>query len=126
MHRRCYDQNHKSYERYGGRGIKVCQRWHSIENFVSDMGQRPEKTSLDRIDNSGDYGPDNCRWATLYEQQNNRDVTRRVFYNGKDCALADAARMSGVSSHTIDARLKRGWSVERAIETPTKKSATQP
>lgn len=70
---RCRNPRNKSYKYYGGRGIRVCERWHTFENFLADMGQRPSgQHSIDRINNDGDYEPDNCRWATQIEQRHNR------------------------------------------------------
>lgn len=65
---RCSNSNHSRYHRYGGRGITVCERWHSFENFLTDMGKRPPKLTLDRIDNDKNYEPGNCRWTTYKEQ----------------------------------------------------------
>ena len=72
MRQRCNDPNNKHYKHYGGRGINVCDRWNEYENFLADMGRRPAKHSLDRIDVNGNYEPDNCRWADSYTQRHNQ------------------------------------------------------
>lgn len=95
---RCENQNNKSYHNYGGRGIKVCEEWHDYRNFISDMGKRGDGMSLDRIDNNGDYCPENCRWATNNEQaankRNNVDVVG-VTYNKKDDAWLARLQIGG-------------------------------
>ena len=69
---RCLNPHNKSFKDYGGRGITVCERWREFSNFLTDMGERPEALSIDRINNEGDYEPGNCRWATRLEQRLNR------------------------------------------------------
>jgi len=72
MLQRCYNPNHPAYAYYGARGIRVCKRWHTFENFLADMGEPPLGLSIDRIDNDSGYRPTNCRWATRSEQMRNR------------------------------------------------------
>ena len=111
---RCYNPRNKRYTDYGGRGIKVCDRWRrSFAAFISDMGFRPtSKHSLDRYpNNDGNYELANCRWATPQEQNDNQ--RRTILVNGKP--LSYWARETGLSKHTLDMRLRAGWSVERAL-----------
>lgn len=117
MNTRCNNERSRSYKDYGGRGIKVCERWCKFENFFSDMGKRPsQKHSLDRIDNDGDYEPGNCRWATLKEQRRNRSDTRWVTVHGRQMSLAEAVETLGLNYSRVLARLRLGWSDERALE----------
>lgn len=121
---RCKNKNRRFYKNYGGRGIMVCDRWaNDFSAFLSDMGPMPSDAhTLDRINNDGDYDPDNCRWATRTEQNNNRRDNRIVIYSGSQMSLADAIRKAGsiVERYTVHKRLKLGWDLERAITTPAR------
>lgn len=110
MKRRCSSPTVWQYPYYGGRGIRVCERWASFENFLEDMGERPAGTTLDRIDNDGDYGPSNCCWATPREQGSHTTRTRYVKTERGTVTLAEAARMANVSSSAILYRIRQGWS----------------
>lgn len=123
MKRRCLDPNNKCYHRYGGRGIKVCERWmHSFENFLADMGERPfPKATLDRKKNNEDYSKSNCKWSTATEQAQNKSNTIYVDYKGKSMSVHEVALLVGISSNTICKRLRRGWSLERALNQPIKR-----
>lgn len=117
MKTRCYNKNNHNYPYYGGRGIIVCDRWlNSFENFIADMGEPPQGTTLDRIDNDGNYEPSNCRWATPTEQSSNRRSNKVVFLNGKNMTLKQAAIMQGLKYKTVWQRINGyGWTVERAL-----------
>lgn len=99
----------------------MCDRWKNFENFLSDMGSRPEGMSLDRIDNDGDYEPSNCRWATNQEQFWNKRNTVKITANGRTQKLYEWARELNIDSRTIYCRLYRGWTQDRAINTPIQK-----
>jgi hypothetical protein len=116
---RCKNEYNTSYNNYGARGIKVCDRWLDFENFYIDMGPRPSpKHSIDRIDVNGNYEPSNCRWATLEEQMNN--TSRNVFYEykGEKLTIAQLARKYNIPVTTLANRLLDGKSISEAIETP--------
>jgi hypothetical protein len=119
---RCTKPKVRMYPHYGGRGIRVCQRWmESFENFIADMGNRPsDKHSLDRIKNELGYEPGNCRWAIPEVQQNNRRNTVFIAYNGQRLPLAEVVRKhSIIDLETVRCRvIRQGWSLERAMSTP--------
>lgn len=99
----------------------MCERWHSFENFLADMGERPPGHSIDRIDNSGNYTPENCRWATQQQQNRNQRRNRLVTYRGVTKCLQEWAEELGIKSATLSGRLDSGWPLERAMQ-PIKKT----
>ncbi len=120
MRQRCYNAKLKTYHHYGGRGIKVCQRWlDAFQNFIDDMGARPTlKHSLDRIDVNGDYEPANCRWATSLQQNGNRRDTTKYLHKGEERSLTEIARMEGIQQQTLFYRVRRvGLTIEQALTT---------
>jgi hypothetical protein len=122
MKARCYDPKQISYPLYGGKGVTVCERWMTFENFVEDMSPRPPGTSLDRIDGSGPYCKENCRWATAVEQGRNKSNNKIVEIYGLRKPVSFWAEISGTPDKTIYARLDRGWEGKRAVFTPPRKS----
>ncbi len=119
MIQRCNNPNDPAYHLYGGRGIFVCDRWLKFEHFLSDMGEKPEDMSLDRIDVNGPYSYENCRWATDTEQANNKRNNHLITFRGKTQSIAMWARDIGVQTHTLKSRVYRGWGEEKALTTPT-------
>jgi hypothetical protein len=117
MLERCRNERHPGYPYYGGRGIVVCSRWRdSFEAFLTDMGERPSPDlSIDRIDNDGNYEPGNCRWGTKKQQMRNRRNNCSLTYAGETLTIGEWTERLGVSHGTIRWRLKKGWSVERAL-----------
>lgn len=109
MKARCYRQSHNRYHLYGGRGIKVCDKWQAYEGFFEDMSAGYEDNlTLDRIDNDKGYTPENCRWATQKEQQNHRRNNLRVDYNGQSVTLAQYAVITGTPYSRVYKRYKKG------------------
>lgn len=120
LRKRIHNPNDERYASYGGRGLTVDPRWdESFEVFLQDMGHRPGPGySIDRVDNDQGYWPDNCVWATNKSQANNRRTSRILEYRGVSKTLAQWADELGISRHNLQARIGRGWSVEKALETP--------
>ncbi len=120
MMRRCYSPRAINYSDYGGRGIRVCERWHEPAAFIADMAQgfSPD-LELDREDNDGDYCPDNCRWIAKRDNLENRSVSRRVTFGGETLPLRVWAQRVGISRKLLEKRIfERGWSIDRAFATP--------
>jgi hypothetical protein len=116
---RCRNSEHKSYKNYGGRGVKVCDRWFKFENFLADMGEQPKDLTLDRRNNDGNYEPRNCRWITQKEQcRNRRGNWDPIIYKCENKLPVEFAEQYGINPETLKSRLRRGWSATKAIETP--------
>lgn len=108
MLKRCTNPANGSFQNYGGRGIKVCERWLKFENFLTDMGEGGGLT-LDRIDNNGNYEPGNCRWATIVEQARNTRRNKLTTANGKTQCIAAWAEELSIPYPTLQSRIRRGW-----------------
>lgn len=112
MKDRCYNKKNRNYKNYGGRGIKVCDEWkNSFLEFYKFMGNPPQNKSIDRVNNDGDYTPENVRWATKQEQNENRRSSKKI--NGV-CISHISISLGGAES-MVGKRLKRGWAVDKAI-----------
>lgn len=123
MRTRCLNPNAKTYHRYGGRGIEVCDEWatsyEAFEAWALANGYQDNLT-LDRKDNDGPYSPENCRWATQKQQSNNRRDNLRICYNGEIKTVSEFAEELGIPRHVLYQRLHRGWSIQMALATPVR------
>lgn len=116
MIQRCTNKNRWDFYHYGGRGITICEKWaNSFENFLLDMGEAPEKLTLERIDVNGNYCPDNCRWATRKDQSRNQRSNKIINFDGKSLCLAEWSEKTNIPYHTLKSRLLRGWEIETAL-----------
>ena len=125
MKKRCYEKTHAHFKDYGGRGITVCDEWvKSFEAFRdwALANEYRDNLTIDRKDNDGPYCPDNCRWATHKEQQNNMRSNRTITYKGETKTLTQWAELAGLNKKTLQYRLNNGWSVEQAITTPIRRT----
>ena len=125
MLNRCRNPNQPNFKDYGGRGITVCPRWLFFKAFLRDMGECPEGFSINRIDNDGDYEPQNCRWASREEQMRNTRRNRILTLNGVTKCLKDWARSLDIDQASLRERLEK-WPVERALTQPRKPMNERP
>lgn len=125
MRMRCEKESDPAFPNYGGRGITVCERWQTFANFLADMGPRPCRGSIERVDNNLGYSPENCRWATRLEQNNNRRNCIMVDIDGSTMTLKQACRLKGLAYRSVHKRIMaRGWDAARALSTPIGKGNT--
>lgn len=120
---RCTNKNCKNFKHYGARGISICEEWRDFQNFYEwamSHGYK-DNLSIDRIDNDGDYSPENCRWATNKIQQRNKRNNRILTYNGESHALAEWAEISGINAKTLKSRIDDyQWTIEKALSVPVR------
>lgn len=114
---RCTNKNSKDHNLYGDRGISVCDRWRSFDNFISDMGMPCDNESIERIDTNGNYEPSNCKWATSAEQSRNKRNNHVVEFNGESMIVADWAKIIGINESSLRGRLKK-YPIDIALTTP--------
>lgn len=125
MRTRCMNPKSAHFERYGARGITVCERWNDFRNFLEDMGERPPGTTIDRYpDKGGNYELGNCRWATMREQENNKRNNVVVEAEGRRQTVMEWSREKGIYYATLIKRLQAGWPVERALNPRLARSRT--
>ena len=115
MWQRCVNPNVPNYHIYGGKGIRVCNRWKEFEHFLEDMGERPRGATIDRIDGNLGYTPSNCRWASRIEQNNNTAKNRWVTFKGRRQTVSQWARELNLHKTTILRRLNSGWTDKEAL-----------
>ena len=120
---RCSDENCVAYKNYGGRGIKVCDEWKN--DFMSFykwaiLNGYKEELTIDRINNNGDYEPDNCRWVSRANQNRNFRKNHMITYNNETLCLTDMAKKYNITNKALSYRLQKGWDIEKALTTPMK------
>lgn len=115
MIQRASNPNCPMYSRYGGVGIGVCESWQTFEGFLLDMGQAPDGLTLERVDNSKGYGPDNCKWATYAEQNRNKSSSKLLTLNGKTQTAVDWMAELNLTHDQIYKRIRRGWNDEEVL-----------
>lgn len=126
MRSRCNQKNSKSYPRYGGRGITICEEWNDFEAFLRDMSECPgDGWTLERKDSDGNYEPSNCKWATRKEQNRNTSRTHLLEFRGESRCVGEWSEILGLDVQTILSRLRRGWDVDKSLGTPVEKRTAE-
>jgi hypothetical protein len=116
MKQRCLNKKHSMFKNYGARGITICARWlESFDNFLADMGEKPDGLTLDRINNNAGYSPDNCRWATPAQQRVNQRDCVYLEFQGKRMTVAEWGREIGRHQTTIRSRIRSGYPIELVL-----------
>ena len=130
MHCRCETPKAAGYVNYGGRGISVCERWENTQQgfnrFIEDMGPAPAGKSIERLDNDGDYSPENCVWAAHKDQARNKRTNRMIEFRGRTQCITAWAEEYKIHPGTLISRLNAGWPLERALTAPVRKKRTRP
>lgn len=117
---RCRNPSNPAYKYYGGRGIKVCDRWKTFDNFHADMGERPQNCVIDRINNEGDYAPSNCRWVDLKTSSRNKRCVLKITIGNDSKTIKEWCDVFGVKYITAKKRIDSGWIPSVAVTTPAK------
>lgn len=120
MRQRCLNSSSDAYHNYGGRGITICEEWGSFEIFLSDMGERPEGLTIDRIDNSQGYYKENCRWTDKKTQLRNKRNNRILTWEGKQFTVSELCELYDIGHQVLTSRLRLGWELEKALKQPVR------
>lgn len=117
--KRCLNPNSTDFPKYGGKGIKLCERWkESFDNFLADMGECPPGLTIERIDSNGNYEPGNCKWASYFAQSRNKSTNVIITFGGHTGCLKDVCAVLGKDYETVKSRLRRNWPMEDAFAKP--------
>lgn len=123
--KRCYQATDKEFKNYGGRGIRVCERWHEFREFYKDMGERPDGLSIERKDSSRNYTADNCVWANAKQQARNRRTNTLITVDGVTACIVEMSEKYSIHSGIISNRLFAGWSHEESVKRPVRNKLTE-
>lgn len=118
---RCRNPSNKKFYLYGARGVTVCARWDNFSNFLEDMGPRPRGATIERVNSDKGYCPENCKWATYTEQNRNTSRNSMITFEGVTRCASEWAEITGLTRYTVANRIRRGWSVKKALTTPQRK-----